>query len=175
MILLTPKEVGERLRVSPRTVYSWIESGRLPSVRLSERVTRVPEEAVDAFVRGAFVAAEAPAPYEAPSAIGERAVTESPSERIRAQLALHREEIVRIAADNRAEKVRVFGSVARGDARADSDVDLLVDARADASLFDLGRIGTAVGDVLHRRVDVVASSDLKPLVRDTVLAEAILL
>jgi excisionase family DNA binding protein len=174
MILLTPKEVGERLRVSPRTVYSWIESGRLPSVRLSERVTRVPEEAVDAFVRGAFVAAEAPAAY-APSAIGERAATESPSERIRAQLALHREEIVRIAADNRAEKVRVFGSVARGDARADSDVDLLVDARADASLFDLGRIGTAVGDVLHRRVDVVASSDLKPLVRDTVLAEAILL
>jgi excisionase family DNA binding protein len=172
MILLTPKEVAERLRVSPRTVYSWIEDGRLASVRLSERVTRVPQDAVDALVSGSLVAGEAPALYEAPSAIRAGATTGSPSERIRAQLALHREEIVRIAADNRAENVRVFGSVARGDAHDDSDVDLLVDAGADASLFDLGRITAAVCAVLHRRVDVVASSDLKPLVRDTVLAEA---
>jgi excisionase family DNA binding protein len=172
MILLTPKEVAERLRVSPRTVYSWIEGGRLASVRLSERVTRVPEEAVDALVSASLVAGEAPALY-GQSPIGAYTGGGSASGRMRVQLALHREEIIRIAAENRAENVRVFGSVVRGDARDDSDVDLLVDARSDASLFDLSRIGAAVGDVLCRRVDVVAASDLKPLVRDAVLAEAV--
>lgn len=159
MILLTPREVAMRLRVSPRTVYSWIESGRLASVRLSERLTRVPEEAVEVLVRDALVAAGEP--------------RGSASDRVRAELVLHREEIVRIAADNRAENVRVFGSTARGDARGDSDVDLLVDAQPGASLFDLGRIATRAGEVLGRRVDVVAASDLKSMVRDAVLAEAV--
>lgn len=172
MILLTPREVAERLHVSPRTVYSWIESGRLASVRLSERVTRVPEDAVESLVRAALVAAEEPARY-GPSAIGGPVRDASASEQARAKLVLHREEIVRIAADNRTENVRVFGSVARGDARADSDIDLLVDARPGASLFDLGRIATRVGEILGRRVDVVVASDLKSMIRDAVLAEAI--
>jgi excisionase family DNA binding protein len=171
MVLLTPREVATRLRVSPRTVYSWIESGRLASVRLSARTTRVPEEAVSALVSGALVAAEAPLRYGAPGARSDAAA--SAGDRIRAELAAHREEIVAIAADNRAENVRLFGSVARGDATADSDVDLLVDTRSDASLFDLGRMARRVGEVLGRPVDVVASSDLKPLVREAVLSEAV--
>lgn len=48
--LLTPREVARRLSVSLRTVYLWIGSGRLPSVRLSERCTRVPASAVDELV-----------------------------------------------------------------------------------------------------------------------------
>jgi excisionase family DNA binding protein len=156
LVLLTPREVAQRLRVSPRTVYSWIGSGRLASVRLSERVTRVPEDAVQALVRDALVEPGG-----------------SDSDVVRARLVLHREEIVRFAADNRADNVRVFGSVARGDAGADSDVDLLVDARPDASLLDLGRIAARVRELLGRPVDVVASSDLKSMVRDTILAEAV--
>jgi excisionase family DNA binding protein len=171
MILLTPREVAERLRVSPRTVYSWIQSGRLASVRLSERVTRVPQDAVDALVVGALVAREEAPPYGG-APMSESVAGGSASERVRADLVLHREEIVRIAAENRAGNVRVFGSVARGDARADSDVDLLVDARSGASLLDLGRIGLGVSALLARRVDVVAASDLKPMLRDAVLAEA---
>jgi excisionase family DNA binding protein len=172
MVLLTPKEVAERLRVSPRTVYSWMESGRLGSVRLSQRVTRVPEDAVESLVRDALAATEQQARYgERPSV--DRGAGGSASALVREDLALHREAIVRIVADNRAENVRVFGSVARGEARADSDVDLLVDARPDASLLDLSRIGTRVGEVLGRRVDVVAASDLKPLIREDVLAEAV--
>jgi excisionase family DNA binding protein len=170
MVLLTPKEVATRLRVSPRTVYSWIESGRLASVRLSARTTRVPEAAVSALVTGALTVAESPLRYGAP---GARNAAVSAGGRIRAELAAHREEIVAIAADNRAENVRLFGSVARGDATADSDVDLLVDTRSGASLFDLGRIARRVGDVLGRPVDVVVSSELKPLVREAVLSEAV--
>lgn len=172
MILLTPREVAERLHVSPRTVYSWIESGRLASVRLSERVTRVPEESVEALVSAALDAAEESARYGR-SPDGDPDAGGSSSERVRAQLVLYREEIVSIVADNRAENVRVFGSTVRGDARADSDVDLLVDAQPGASLFDLGRIATRVGEVLGRRVDVVVASDLKSMVRDEVLAEAV--
>jgi excisionase family DNA binding protein len=172
MVLLTPKEVAQRLRVSPRTVYSWIESGRLGSVRLSQRVTRVPADEVEALVRDALSVAEKPAGYGVASR-GIRGATGAASERVRAELVLHREEIVRIAEENRAGNVRVFGSVARGEARDDSDVDLLVDARPDASLLDLSRIGTRVGEVLRRRVDVVAVSDLKPMIRDGVVSEAV--
>ncbi len=49
--LITAKEAAERLNVSVRTVYSWISSGRLPSVRLSPRCTRVPVAAVEALIR----------------------------------------------------------------------------------------------------------------------------
>jgi excisionase family DNA binding protein len=49
--LMTAPEAAERLNVSVRTVYSWISSGRLPSVRLSPRCTRVPAVAVEALIR----------------------------------------------------------------------------------------------------------------------------
>jgi DNA binding domain, excisionase family len=49
--LITAKEAAERLNVSARTVYSWISSGRLPSVRLSPRCTRVPVAAVETLIR----------------------------------------------------------------------------------------------------------------------------
>lgn len=48
--MLTPRQVADQLAVSTRTVYLWIDEGRLPAVRLSERVTRVPSQAVDALV-----------------------------------------------------------------------------------------------------------------------------
>ncbi|MCJ7797959.1 MAG: helix-turn-helix domain-containing protein [Thermoleophilia bacterium] len=48
--LMTAPEAAERLNVSVRTVYSWISSGRLPSVRLSPRCTRVPVAAVEALI-----------------------------------------------------------------------------------------------------------------------------
>jgi|GEM_PF-1578787 len=49
--LITAPEAAEQLNVSVRTVYSWISSGRLPSVRLSPRGTRVPVTAVEALIR----------------------------------------------------------------------------------------------------------------------------
>ncbi len=56
-MLLTPKQAAQRLSVSPRTVYLWLEQGRLEHVRLSERVTRIPEAAVDEMIASGLVAA----------------------------------------------------------------------------------------------------------------------
>lgn len=72
-----------------------------------------------------------------------------------------------------ATNLRVFGSVARGDDREDSDIDLLVDLAHGVSLIGLGRIRETFEQVLDQRVDVVPASGLKPEARDEILAEAI--
>jgi excisionase family DNA binding protein len=182
-MLLTPREVAECLSVSVRTVYSWLEAGRLPAVRLSERVTRVPSEAVDALVADAIepatvgpLAAEDRALYCPTCGGAMEAETVSgvePSERLLTLVRDHRDAIVRIAAANHAGNVRLFGSVARGDARDDSDIDLLVDLDEEASLFDLAGIGIELSDLLGQPVDVVPASGLKQRIRDRVLGEAV--
>jgi predicted nucleotidyltransferase len=67
---------------------------------------------------------------------------------------------------------RVFGSVLHGTDRADSDLDLLVDALPGATLFDLGGLQEALQSLLGVRVDLVTPGDLPPHVRAKVLAEA---
>ncbi len=189
-VLLTPRQVADRLAVSTRTVYSWIDSGRLPAVRFSERVTRIPEEVVDQLVaqattratarpplpRGAVLGAEAPATYVAV----EPAVPEplpadrrTPSQRLRELLETHRDEIIRIVQENRADNVRVFGSVARGDAREDSDIDLLIDPQPGMTLFNLGGIDWRLEELLGVGVDVVPARSLRQRIRDRVLAESL--
>jgi uncharacterized protein len=71
------------------------------------------------------------------------------------QLMTCRELVVRIAKRNKLSHVAVFGSVARGTETAVSDVDLLVDPREDASLFDLAQFSIDMEKLLGRRVDVV--------------------
>jgi uncharacterized protein len=92
------------------------------------------------------------------------------------QLRKHRAEIARIAGSHCASNVRVFGSVARGEARDDSDIDLLVDIEADVHGFayfglieDLRR---ALTGSLGRQVDVIDSAALRTM-RERVLAEAV--
>ena len=86
-----------------------------------------------------------------------------------------RDEILRIAEAYGARNVRVFGSVARGDADADSDVDFLVDVESGRSLLDLGGLVMELRDVLGRDVDVVTTRALKERLRQRVLEEAVLL
>jgi predicted nucleotidyltransferase len=83
-----------------------------------------------------------------------------------------RNEILRIAERHGAYNVRVFGSVARGEAGPDSDVDLLIDVgEKTSSWFPAGLI-LDLEDLLGRRVDVVTERALRPELRPYVLRDA---
>jgi predicted nucleotidyltransferase/DNA-binding XRE family transcriptional regulator len=85
-----------------------------------------------------------------------------------------RRELVTAAQAHGASNLRVFGSVARGGDRPDSDVDVLVDLPASVGLFGLGRLQSDLESVLDGiRVDLVPAGDLKPDVRGRVEAEAV--
>ena len=84
-----------------------------------------------------------------------------------------RADIVTAVAAHGARNVRVFGSVARGQDTADSDVDLVVDIPHGMSLIGLGRLESDLRELLNTDVDLVPSDGLKPDVAAAVLAEAI--
>ena len=90
-------------------------------------------------------------------------------------LAEKREDILRIAAQHGAFNVRLFGSVARGEARPDSDIDLLVEVGPTHSSFFPGGLGADLEELLGRHVDVVEPEELHGYVRDQILNEAVLL
>jgi predicted nucleotidyltransferase len=87
--------------------------------------------------------------------------------------ATRRDEILRVAANRGARNVRVFGSVARGESDAGSDVDFLVDLEPGRSLFDLSGLLIDLEAVLQAEVDVVTERGLRPRIRDRVLQEAV--
>lgn len=68
----------------------------------------------------------------------------------------------------------LFGSTARGEARQDSDVDLIVDydEATDFSIIELSRLERMIAASLERPVDVTTRAGLHPVIRDQVLAEA---
>lgn len=76
-------------------------------------------------------------------------------------LRRHRDEVLRIASLNRATNVRVFGSIARGEDRPDSDVDLLVTFEPGASLFDQAGLIEDLEKLLGRHVDLVSEGGLR--------------
>lgn len=84
-----------------------------------------------------------------------------------------REEILRIAAGHGARDVRVFGSVARGEADDASDIDFLVVMEPGRSLLDLGGLQAELEVLLGRPVDIVTVRGLKARVRDAVLRDAV--
>ena len=84
----------------------------------------------------------------------------------------HRAEILALAERHGVREVRVFGSMARGDADDASDVDLLVSLPPERTGLALGGLLMDVQDLLRRRVDVVTEASLHPAFRDRVLREA---
>ena len=87
----------------------------------------------------------------------------------------HRDEILRLGQHHGAHRIRVFGSVARGEARADSDLDLLVDLEKGRSLFDLIGLKQALEDLLGCRVEVITEASVSRYVREAVVREAVAL
>ncbi len=93
--------------------------------------------------------------------------------KIRKAIQNHREEILSLAAKHGAKKIRVFGSVARGDAGPESDIDFLVDMDEGRTLLDMGALLTDLWAVFGEgSVDIVTEADLKPRLRDRVMTEA---
>ena len=84
-----------------------------------------------------------------------------------------RQEILTIAAKHGAYNVRIFGSVARGEADEASDVDFLVDAGPRRTPFFPGGLVVDLEALLGRRVDVVTERGLRPRIKDKVLREAL--
>lgn len=88
-------------------------------------------------------------------------------------LRAKRSEIHSLAAKHGAGNLRIFGSVARGDARPDSDVDLLIDIVGPTTPWFPGGLLVDLERVLSRRVDVVIERSLNPVIRADVLRDAV--
>jgi hypothetical protein len=84
-----------------------------------------------------------------------------------------RQEILDVAARHGARNIRVFGSVARGEADEQSDIDFLVDLEQGRTLLDLGGLLMDLQRLLGRKVDVATSDLLRQRIRHRVLAEAV--
>jgi uncharacterized protein len=89
------------------------------------------------------------------------------------ELREKRSEIIELARARGASHLRMFGSVARGEAGDGSDIDFIVDLEPGRSLFDLGGLLMDLRDLLERDVDVVSERSLRPRVAERVLADAV--
>lgn len=92
---------------------------------------------------------------------------------IRQLIEEKRDDILNIAARHGACNVRIFGSVARGDDRTDSDVDLLVDVAATTSSWFPAGLVLDLEQILGRPVEIVTEKGLNPLIKERVLREAV--
>ena len=93
---------------------------------------------------------------------------------LRERVDQQREQILDIAARYGATNVRLFGSVARGDAHPGSDIDFLVDLTRAWSLFDHIGMQQDLEDLLGCKVDLIVASSLKEHVRTGALTESLL-
>ena len=87
-------------------------------------------------------------------------------------LQAKRQEILDLAAEHGASNLRVFGSVARGDAKQASDIDFLVDMEQQRTLFDYVALIQDLEDLLGCKVDVAEPDSLHPLIRERIMQEA---
>ena len=86
-----------------------------------------------------------------------------------------RTDVLEVAQKHGVTSLRIFGSVARGEESPDSDIDLLVTTGPSVSPWFPAGLILDLEELLGRRVDVVTESGLNPLLRDTVLGEAVAL
>jgi predicted nucleotidyltransferase len=88
-------------------------------------------------------------------------------------LRIRRQEILGYATSHGARNVRVFGSAARGDATANSDIDLLVEMEPGRSLLDLVGLWQDLESLLDTHVDVLSDGGVSPHLRERIYAEAV--
>ena len=152
---LSQAALGRRAGVTQSVVSAYESGGRQPSLPTLRRLVEATGYALEVRIH-------------------------SPSSRLRRltgplgqRVRQHRTEIARIADSHGASNVRVFGSVARGEDSADSDIDLLVDLAAGTGLVGLGRLEQELRRLLDADVDVVPADSLKPGVVIDVMDEVV--
>lgn len=84
-----------------------------------------------------------------------------------------RKDILRIAASHGASSLRIFGSMARGEAGPTSDIDVLIDLEPGHDLLDIVAIKQDLEDLLGCPVDITTEAAISPYIREQVLREAI--
>lgn len=91
------------------------------------------------------------------------------------EVRARRADIERLAGRYGVRNVRIFGSVARGEAGAESDLDLLVDVDRGHGYFDMTGFALGVEELLGVFTQVATAGGLKPRIRQRVLSEAVVL
>lgn len=89
------------------------------------------------------------------------------------RLRLNKRKIENIARKYGLSDVFIFGSVARGNDDADSDIDILVSCSEETTLFDLGGFYSDIEKLLGKKVSVVTKNSLKGRIKENVLREAV--
>jgi hypothetical protein len=92
---------------------------------------------------------------------------------IKQLLSEKRDDICAIASKHGAFNIRIFGSVVRGEAGPDSDIDFLIDAGPTTSSWFPAGLILDLEEILGKRVEVVTEKALNPYIRDSVLREAV--
>ena len=87
-------------------------------------------------------------------------------------LASKRDQILALAAARGAQRLRIFGSVARGEDHEGSDIDLLIDMPAGTSLLQIVGLQHDIEDALGMRIDLCTERELHPSLRRRILSEA---
>ncbi|MDR0416262.1 MAG: helix-turn-helix domain-containing protein [Propionibacteriaceae bacterium] len=144
---LTQRALAGRAGVAQPVVSAYENGRRRPSLQVLERLVSAAGFALDIGL-----AAQKP---------------------LRRLLAERRADILEIARRRNIAAVKVFGSVARGDERPDSDIDLLVTPGPGMTLWELIGFEDDIQDLLHVAVDAVPESALKEAYRSQALAEAV--
>jgi len=90
------------------------------------------------------------------------------------RMTISRKQLRAFCQRYQVRRLALFGSTVRGEARADSDIDLLVAFQpgAQIGLITLSRMQRELSEMFQRRVDLVPQDGLKPVIRESVLAEA---
>lgn len=146
----TPEQVAEILQLSKNTVYELIKRGEIVAKKFG-KVYRIPASSLS-FVSGGL-----------------------PRHTI--QAPLHIEDIKRkahpILKSAGVTRSALFGSIVRGEAGEDSDIDMLVDFPKGKSLFDFIGLQLKLEDALQKKVDLITYTGIKPRLRERILREQV--
>jgi uncharacterized protein len=152
---LTQTELARRVGTRQSAISAYERGQREPSVSTLERIVEA---------AGSSLILDTVADDEVPAAV---------EPRVAGRLREQREAVLAAVAAHGGSNVRVFGSVARGEARRRSDLDRLIDLPERSGILTLGAIARDVARLVEADIDVVPASALRPEYRDRILAEAV--